>query len=135
MSFKFLERVTDVQLQVSGRTWEDFFSEALRGTMSAMRPTPRYDVAEQKRKIVLEAPDTATLLRMFLGEALSLARTNKETFHAVLFQKLTETCVQALLTATPVESFGEDIKEIIHHETAIKRNSKGEWETVFGLDG
>ena len=134
MPYKILGHTADVRMIVQGKTLEEFFRDAVLGMMEIVKP--KFDEPEKniQRNIELEAPDTTALLVDFLNEVLFNANANKEGYAEINFKKLSENSLEAELSGRTVQSFGEDIKAATYHEADVKKNEKGEWETVIIFD-
>jgi SHS2 domain-containing protein len=134
MSYKIVEHTADLRMQASGKKPEELFSSALQGAMAFLNPKIPEKSAAVRHLIKIESPDKTALLVDFLNEALSLSRINKESYDSVIFKKMDESSLEAEISGRKAESFGEDIKAATYHEADMKKNRKGEWETMLIFD-
>ncbi len=132
MSIEWIEHTADVRVRVRAASVEELFREALRATMSLLRPE------RGKRRVAhdlaVDAVDQTTLLIDFLNEALSRAQANRETYDDAMFSKLTERRLEARLTGSDALSFGDDVKAVTYHQADVRRDTDGMWETIIVYD-
>jgi len=134
MPFEFLPHTADVRMNVSGKSLEELFCDALRGTMQFLSPNAQENAARVQHTIEISSPDVTALLVDFLNAALSSAQENKETYADVTIKDLAATHVSATVSGYPVQSFGNDIKAVTYHEADVHKNEKGEWKTTIVFD-
>ncbi len=134
MPYSFRKHTADIRMNVKGKTLEELFQDALLGMIKVMNPAWLREARAVKREIAVKAPDATALLVDFLNEALALAHTECEAYTAVQFRSLSECSLEAELEGYKTESFDEDIKAVTYHEADVKKNNKGEWETILIFD-
>lgn len=135
MPHELLKHTADLRMKVRAKTIVGFFFESLRGMMGVLRTNlPELTGGKIIRRVDVTASDRTALLVDFLGEALSLAQTNKEVYVNVLFKKLTDKELEAELEGVHVDRFDEDIKAVTSHEADVKKNAAGEWESTIVFD-
>jgi len=129
---EIIEHTADIRLRVSGKSLQELFTEALRGTIGLLQP--QKGARRVQRVVKVEAPDTTILLVDFLSEALSNAHANREAYDDAVFSSLTETSAIAQLTGNDALAFGEDVKAVTYHEAEVRRDPNGQWSTVLVYD-
>lgn len=135
-SYKFLPHTSDIKLYIEGDTLEELFTSAFEGMASIMKN----DFCDSKSSgslredISFESIDTTTLLVEFLSDVLTLAQGEKAIFCTVDFMSLNENSLQVSIGGEKVEGFDEDIKAVTYHEAEVRKNEKGNWETVIIFD-
>ncbi len=134
MPYSFRKHTADIRMNVRGKTLEELFQDALSGMVKIMSRTRLREARAVKREIAVEAPDATALLVDFLNEALALMHTECEAYTAVRFRSLSGRSLKAELEGYKIESFDEDIKAVTYHEADVKKNNKGEWETILIFD-
>jgi len=129
---EIIEHTADIRLRVTAPTREDFFREAVRGTIALLNP----EKGERKveRDVNVDAGDPTVLLIDFLNEALSNAHAHREAYDDVVFSSFTATHATARLVGTEAIAFGADVKAVTYHEAEIRQNANGEWSTVIVYD-
>ncbi len=137
-SYQFFSHVADVRLKVEADSLEDLFTVALEGMCnlvkkdaSEIKTTPE---GMLKEKIEISSIDTTSLLIDFLSEILTYTQVNKAIYCKVKFEELTENFLKATIYGTNVDGFDEDIKAVTYHEAEIKKNEKGNFETIIIFD-
>ncbi len=134
MPYSFRKHTADIRMNVKGKTLEELFQDALSGMVKVMSPAQLREARAIKREIAIEASDATALLVDFLNEALALMHTECEAYAVVRFRSLSEYSLEAELEGYKTESFDEDIKAVTYHEADVKKNNKGEWETILIFD-
>ena len=130
--YKILPHPADVKVQAFGKTKEELFANALKGMSDVLRPKRKTQSA--KRKINARSLDLNSLLVDFLSEVLYLIQTNKEIYNNVKFTKFFDKELEAELTGSKVESFGEDIKAVTYHGLEIEKNKNGLYQATILFD-
>ena len=134
MPYTIFEHIADVGILVHGNSEEELFSDALCGMMKILDPRAIDPKQKVERTVTLDAPDTTALLIDFLNNVLSNAYINKEMYTEVVFKKLSEHSLGAVLRGFAARDFGEDIKAVTYHGADVKQNEKGIWETKILFD-
>ncbi|MCI0471152.1 MAG: archease [Candidatus Aminicenantes bacterium] len=134
MPYKIGSHTADLRIIVTGENIEKLFVSALAGMMSYLGPRILEKPRHIRRMIKIESLDKTALLVDFLNEVLSLSQINKESYDKIIFKKLAETKIEAEIFGNKVENFRQDIKAATYHEADIKKNEKGELETVLVFD-
>ncbi len=132
--FKLIEHTADIRLYVEATTYEELFSEALRGMSSIVCSHQGSAKVDQTCQLRISSSDTTTLLIDFLSEALTYIHTDKILFCSVRFVNFTETSLQAYLEGFKIDHFDEDIKAVTYHEAEVKKNNRGNYETIIVFD-
>ena len=134
--FQLLPHTADVRLRVTGGNLQELFSSALLGMneilkKGACQKTNRLPTQEN---FSLTATDPTQLLIDFLSEVLARTQINKAIFCQVEFKKLGEKELEVTISGATTDRFDEDIKGVTYHEAQIKKNEKGELETIVIFD-
>ncbi len=139
MPFWILPHTADVRLRVEASSVAELFVEAMRGMMEIVLPGfctqtfPRCRLVEQN--LAVQSVDQSALLIDFLSEVLYWSQVQHAVFCAVQFQQLDQVSLQAKIEGCEVEqAFEEDIKAVTYHESFIRQNASGRWETVVVFD-
>lgn len=134
MSYQILSHTADLKMKVAGKSLDHLFYEAMRAMMDYMKPSEGFDPAKTKRRVSITAAEPTILLIDFLSEILTSAQTNKEIYTKLVFIKFGDSALVAELEGQKVTGFKKDIKAATFHEAEIKKNEKGEWETLLVYD-
>lgn len=135
MPYQILEHTADFRLRVWGKNKKEFFEEAAYALLEVMQPKEKkQNLVSVKRKLKIRSRDVTELLVDFLNSILTRTQTNKETYVKVDILYLDNTNLEAELGAVKVKEFKKDIKAVTYHQAEVKRNQKGEWETLLVLD-
>jgi SHS2 domain-containing protein len=134
-SHKILGHTADVRLLVEGSSMKEIFTAALEGMAEIAAGKGLADAGGKTiRKIEVSSANETLLLIDFLSEILTLSQIGKVIFTAVQFRELTAKTVKADLTGAKVKNFKEDIKAVTYHEAKIKKNARGNYETIIVFD-
>jgi len=145
-SHKILGHTADVRLFVEGSTLEELFTAALEGMAEIIRGAAAENAANRgkgmskaknaaiQKEISVSSANRTLLLIDFLSEILTLSQIEKVIFTSVKFHGLTAKTVKAEVYGKKVENFGEDIKAVTYHEAEIKKNKRGNLETIIVFD-
>lgn len=134
--YQKLEHTADVRILAGGENLKELFLACL----SAMNEIINRKEARQKdnldilKEINIESVGRTELLIDFLSEVLSLSHEQKAIFPKVKFKVLNDTNLESVIYGKKIEQFEEDIKAVTYHEAEIKKNEKGELETVLVFD-
>ncbi len=137
--YKILEHPSDVRVQAFGKTYEELFFNAMKGMNAVLKPQVKSPKSKVKNKIKIASVDLNALLVDFLSEVLYLIQTNKEIYDVVKFKKLglstssRQIALEAELFGNKIESFGEDIKAVTHHDLKIEQKN-GLYEAIILFD-
>lgn len=132
--FKLIEHTADIRLYVEATTYEELFATALQGMASIICSHDATLNNDQRGEIRIESQDITTLLIDFLSEVLTRVQTDKVLFCSVTFLKFTQTMMHARLEGFNVDHFDEDIKAVTYHEAEVKKNNRGNYETIIVFD-
>ncbi|MFA6263627.1 MAG: archease [Candidatus Babeliales bacterium] len=132
--FKFIGHSADVRLYVEGSTREEFFAAALTGMSQIITPHQCSQDLNEQVEIKVSAPDLTVLLIDFLSDVLTRIQVTKKLFCVVDFIALNDTTLHARLYGHTDEHFEEDIKAVTYHEADVKKNDRGNYETVIIFD-
>ncbi|MDP2934593.1 MAG: archease, partial [bacterium] len=110
-------------------------NEILKSKVPPIRRAGASQKSKVVRKIKVKSIDLNALLVDFLSEALYLTQTNKEIYDKIKFEEFTDNELEAKLFGNKIESFGEDIKGVTHHDLKIDqpRLASGEAGQKNGL--
>lgn len=134
--FETLPHRADLRIRVWGKDLEELFSSALAGMNEVLKP----GFCREKRqfskeiKFAVEASDSTVLFIDFLSQVLTASQERRAIFCKADFESLTSRAVAVKLQGIAVEGFDRDIKAVTYHEAEVKKNEKGEWETVVVFD-
>jgi SHS2 domain-containing protein len=132
--FKLVEHTADIRLYVEATSYEELFVGALQGMASIICSHEATLKNDQRCEIRIVSQDITALLIDFLSEILTRVQTDKILFRSVAFLKFTQTVVHARLEGFRVDHFDEDIKAVTYHEVEVKKNSRGNYETIIVFD-
>lgn len=132
MPYEILGHTADVRLKVRGKNIEELFKHALIGMMKIIKEEASQG-DKVKRIIEAESSDKTELLVEFLNEALYMSHINYEIY-TDLAMSFEDHRLKAELTGVKVGKFDEDIKAVTYYEVEIKKNEKGELETIIVFD-
>jgi SHS2 domain-containing protein len=132
--FKLIEHTADVRLYVEGSSYEELFLAALNGMAHIIRSHTCPSHSNITIDVHIVASDITTLLIDFLSNALTHTQTEKLLFCDAVFVKLTDTFLDARLNGHKIDRFDEDIKAVTYHETEVKKNNRGNYETIIVFD-
>jgi len=154
-SFEILPHTADLRLKMSGDSLDELFRAAMEGMAQIQKPEiSEFEIKNQnvprpkkpgsrsqsdlgkklKIRVEVKSGDSTSLLIDFLSEILTQSQINKAVFNEVVFSKLTETELEAEIFGYKVDEFNEDIKAVTYHEADVKKNEKGQLETVIIFD-
>lgn len=133
MPYDLLEHTADIGLTVEGKDLKEIFHEALLGAGEILKPKFK-SKGKIKRIVKISSIDKTSLLVDFLNEALYIGQANKEWVKDVNFKDITNTSVEAELEMCQISEFGEDIKAVTYYRAGIRRNEKGNLETILIFD-
>lgn len=138
-SGKILEHTADIRLQVEGESLPELFTAALEGMAEIIKPgiiekNQGQQDQSQTKTLNISSANSTLLLIDFLSEVLTLTQIHQTIFYTVEFNGFTEISLRAKIFGTKVENFDEDIKAVTYHEAAIKKNKKGNFETIIIFD-
>ena len=136
--FEILPDTGDTRMKVWGRTLEELFRAALRGTVSYWRPElleVKKKGLKEKKEIKVETVDLTALLIEFLSEVIEEADILNTAFVDVRFKKFGENFLEGVLYGVKVDGFNKDIKAVSYYEVDIKKNpDTGMYETTLAFD-
>lgn len=134
--FEILPHRADLRIKVWGAGLEEVFQSALAGMNEVLKPG--FCQAERQFskevKLELEASDPTVLLVDFLSQVLTASQEQKVIYCKADFENLTSQAVAVKLQGMAVEGFDRDVKAVTYHEAEVKKNEKGEFETVIVFD-
>lgn len=130
--FEVLEHTADLKIKAFGGTKEELFLNSLLAMEKNMKPETKNEKAE--REIKINSLDLPTLLVDFLNQVLYLNQVHKEVYFKIKFSEFTDKKIEGKFFGKKVESFGEDIKAVTHHDLDIHQTEDGSWETTILFD-
>lgn len=131
--YKILEHPADVRMRALGETKEKLFINAAKGMMEILQSKIQTPPSKYQRNIRVKSVDLNALLVDFLSEVLYLIQTNKEIYDKIKFEEFTDNELEARLFGNKIESFGEDIKGVTHHDLKIEQKN-GLYEATILFD-
>lgn len=131
-----LSHTTDVKIRISANALPELFLLGLKSLNQLLGPDgiQQQHTASVKVRIELESPDTTSLLIDFLSEVLTMSQVHKAIFFNFEIDEITDCKISGMLRGLNVEVFDKDVKAITYHESDVKVNEKGKWETVIIFD-
>ena len=133
-SYQILPHVADIRLKVEADNLTELFMAAIEGMMTIIKESKAEEQEREKRIIEVESADATSLLIDFMNDILYQSHTNKEVYTEVNFLEFSEKALKAEIYGIKVDDFDEDIKAVTYHEAEIKKNEKGNFETVIVFD-
>lgn len=136
---KLLSHTADIRLQIEGTTLEELFESALEGMASIIKKSKSKNQSEFQsqeiiKKINIRSQDNTSLLIDFLSEALTYSQEERAVFRKIIFEDIDDKLLEAEIYGETVNDFDEDVKAVTYHEAEIKKNKKGNYETVIIFD-
>jgi len=137
--FEILPHPSDVRVRAFGKTKEELFTNAMKGMSAVLQSRAISNSKQAIRNIKMKSVDFNALLVDFLSEVLYLIQTNKEIYNEIKFEKFGpstssgQIALEAELFGNKVESFGEDIKAVTHHNLKIE-NKNNLYEATILFD-
>jgi len=131
--FEVLEHTADLKIRAFGKSKKELFLNILLGMTESQKAEVEKE-EEIKRKINIKSLDLRALLVDFLSEVLYLSQVNHEVYNNVKFTKFSDIELKGELIGHKVESFGEDIKAVTHHDLDIHQRKDGNWEVTALFD-
>lgn len=119
---------------VEGGTLEKLFNAALEGMAFIITAKPCPTPYDQQHELTITSSDSTALLIDFLSEVLTQTHLNKTIYCSSDFISLTPNSLHARIHGKKVNLFGEDIKAVTYHEAEIKKNEKGNYQTIIIFD-
>ena len=133
-----MEHTADIRMQVEGDTLAELFRAALLGMDELLSPGICNNKSKSSGQIQCEisvvSSDATALIVDFLSEVLTYAYEKKTVFCKIDFQQIGEKKLKARIYGKKVSSFAEDIKAVTYHEAQVRKNEKGNWETLIIFD-
>lgn len=135
-SHKILAHTADTRLYAEGSSRAELFEAALEGMNRIIKKNGCGENGEFPlvKNIAVSSVDFTSLLIDFLSEVLAFSHEERALFCRVEFSKLTENDLVAKIFGKKADGFDEDIKAVTYHEAEIRKNEKGNWETVIVFD-
>ncbi|MBT8263032.1 MAG: archease [Bacteroidia bacterium] len=136
MNIEYLPHTADIRMKIQGSSMEELFIHGIQG-MNNILKQGFCDPAHQylhKTSVETASSGYTNLLIDFLSDVLSYTYTENVMFCQIEFIRFTENLVEAQMLGAPIESFDEEIKAVTYHEANIKKNTKGNWETIVVFD-
>lgn len=134
--FKIIPHTGDIRLKVGADSPGGLFSNALAGMNEIIKEGYCNKVRKLplKHSLTIHSQDLSSLLVDFLSDVLTYTQIDKALFCKVNLEKLDEKSVKAKVLGSKVDRFDEDIKAVTYHKTKIKKNDKGNFQTVIVFD-
>lgn len=134
--FEVLPHTADKGIRAFGSSLEELFENAARGMFSLMAELDRY-AAVETRRLEVEAPDTASLLRLWLAELLYQFEVDRILFVDFKVNKIEHGRLQGIACGLPfghnVEWLGSSVKAVTHHDLDVHRTDE-RWEARVIFD-
>ncbi len=134
--YEILPHRADLRIRVWGQDLEEAFSSALAGMNEVLKPGFCQDKRRfsKELELALESSDSTILLIDFLSQVLTASHEQRAIFCKADFLTLTDTTLEANLQGEEAQGFDRDLKAVTYHEAELKKNAKGEWESVVVFD-
>lgn len=134
--FSYLSHTADVQLRIEGDSKEELFRAGLKGLNDLLKPGGCREKAAYpfEQSIELKSPDLTSLLIDFLSAILSITYSKKLIICEVDFPEFQNNYLQCTLKGKEENNFEEDVKAVTYHEAEVKKNRKGNWESLVIFD-
>lgn len=134
-NYKLLPHTADVRLYVEADSLEELFKGALAGMADIIKKgSCAVKVETMAKMIKIDSLDPTSLLVDFLSEVLRYSQEEKAIYCRVKILKLENNVLEAEIYGREADGFDEDVKAVTYHEAEIKKNEKGNWETVIIFD-
>ena len=144
-SSRIIDHTADVRLLIEGDSPEELFLAGMEGmagiikkdVLSADRAglnTLTKKDPDFKDTVKISSSNMTMLLIDFLSEVLTWSHINKAVYTKAEFKKLNENSIEATIFGYKAHYFDEDIKAVTYHEAEIKKNRKGNYETIIIFD-
>jgi SHS2 domain-containing protein len=130
--YEILEHTADIQIRAFGRSKQDVFKNAMLGMQESLYP--KIKNKKTGTKIKIDSENLESLLVDFLSEINYLNEVNLEVYNRVVFDKFSDTELEAELSGNKVERFGLQIKGITFHDLEIKQKEDGTWQATVLFD-
>jgi SHS2 domain-containing protein len=133
-TIEYLPHIADLQVRIEADTLEKLFEAGLKGMGNVLKKDfcntfdtfAEFDILQE---ISIESNEITSLLIYFLSEALTKSYVDHVLFCELSVLELNETRLIGVMHGASVKEFDEDIKAITYHETDVKKNNCGNWET------
>lgn len=129
--YEELDHTADWALRVWAPDLESLFVRAAAGMFVLMGVTVG-EAAGAEREIVVQGPDSETLLVAFLDELLLVSETERLALSPTLLS-IAPGRLSAVCTAAPVVEQEKEIKAVTYHDLEIRERA-GLLETVIVFD-
>ncbi len=132
--YEIIAHVADIRLSVEGSTMPELFNAALEGMAEIITPQQCTPPFNKQIELSVASVDATTLLIDFLSDVLTQTHLTKALYCKAEFTELSEKKLQAKLYGNMVKSFDEDIKAVTYHEADVKKNGRGNFQTIIIFD-
>ena len=129
-----IQHTADKGILVQADTLEGLFTAAMEGMARIQKAEPPKRKNDLSQKIQVSAPDRTALLIDFLSEVHTLSDIHNAVFYHILFEKISETNLEAQIEGQAITAFDEDIKAVTHSQADIHTNDEGLLETIVVFD-
>ncbi len=134
-NYKLLPHTADVRLYVEADSLEELFKGALNGMADIIKKgSGAVKVETMAKMIKIDSLDSTSLLIDFLSEVLQYSQEEKAVYCRMKILKLENNTLEAEIYGREADGFDEDVKAVTYHEAEIKKNEKGNWETIIIFD-
>lgn len=134
--FEVLAHTADKGIRAFGSGLEDLFENAACGMFSLMAELDKYAPVET-REFELEAPDLASLLRMWLAELVYHFEVDRILFVDFEIERIEEGRLRGVARGLPfsdnIEWLGSSVKAVTHHDLYVRRTDE-RWEAQVIFD-
>jgi SHS2 domain-containing protein len=134
--YRLLSHTADVRLYIEGSDLEELFFAAIDGMNEIIKKGACQEerLLSVKKEIAISAMDATVLLIDFMSEVLTLTHEERAIFCKVKFSELGKQSLNAVLEGCQQDEFDVDVKAATYHEADVKKNERGNWETVVIFD-
>ena len=130
-SFEVLEHTADIGLRARGRTLEELFENACRGTLEILGATG--EAATEEEVVRVQAADLGALLVDLLNEVIYLVDARRARVARVEVERASPDGVVARIgwAPGPPDLPGTELKAATYHQLAVEHAPDGYEATVY----
>ena len=143
-AYEMVPHTADLKMYAYGVTFEELFSNALKGMFSCIKPKskqityvddePQVNKYTAEHTVVVRSPDRELLLIDFLSECLYLSDVHNEAYFDARFSNLSDTELKATIYGVSIEGFEVvEIKAVTYHDLQLEP-IEGIWRATIVFD-
>lgn len=126
--FKISKDGTGLKIKAFGKDKKQVFESLMLGMQESLRP--KITNRRVETKIEIKSEDLESLLFEFLSEINYLNEVNCETYQKIMFNRISDTELEAELFGKKAARFGAQIKDISPRDLSICERTDGDWEAT-----